>query len=107
MCGDSDKVNEKFLGPIITKGLITLRFRTNQLIDGNKARPADVKKEYWDDMVAGRATEAAQAKSAQMRSISKGKASPTAQMRAIERDVVSRLVSVTLHYCHLRSLIFI
>lgn len=101
VCGDSHKVSEKFFGPIITKGLITLRFRTNQLIDGRKPRPEDLKKEYWDDMVAQRASEGAQAKSAHMRSISKGRASTTAQMRSIEREVVSRLVSVIIYCCHL------
>jgi hypothetical protein len=98
VCGTSDKVSEKFFGPIITKGLITLRFRINQLIDGKKPRPEDVKKEYWDDMVADRATEGAQAKSAHMRSISKGKASTTLQLRAIEREVVSRLVRAVKFY---------
>lgn len=88
------------MGPIITKGLITSRFRINQLIDANKPRPEDIKKEYWDDMVATRATEAAQAKSTQMRSISKGKASTTAQMRAIEREVISRLVSAKMSLCY-------
>lgn len=49
-------------------------------------------------LVAMRATEAARVKSDHMRSISKGKGSTTAQMKAIEREVVSRLVSIPTSY---------
>ena len=54
---------------------------------------ADVYPEHWKTLVAMRATEAAQAKSKHMRSISKGKGSTIVQMKAIERVIVSRLVS--------------
>ena len=47
----------------------------------------------WDDLKDARGSEAAQRKSAQMRLISKGKGSTAAQMKAIEKEVVSRLVS--------------
>ena len=79
--------------PIITKVLINIRWRLNQLIDNNAAKPADVDAEHWKTLVAMRGTEAAQVKSDHMRTISKGKGSTTAQMKAIEREVVSRLVS--------------
>jgi hypothetical protein len=79
--------------PIITKVLINTRWRLNSIIDNNGSKPADVDPEHWKTLVAMRATEAAQVKSEHMRGISKGKGSTTAQMKAIEREVVSRLVS--------------
>lgn len=93
MCGQSDKVCEKWMRPIITKVLINTPWRLNSLIDNNGSKPADVDLEHWKTLVAMRATEAAQARSEHMRGISKGKGSTTAQMKAIEREVVSRLVS--------------
>jgi hypothetical protein len=92
MCGQCDKVCEKWMRPIITKVLINTRWRLNQLIDNNASKPADVDPEHWKTLIAMRTTEAAQVKSEHMRSISKGKGSTTAQMKAIEREVVSRLV---------------
>ena len=83
--------------PIITKVLINTRWRLNQLIDNNMGKPADVHSEHWNTLVAMRTTEASQAKSEHMRSISKGKGSTTAQLKAIEREVVSRLVSFRIH----------
>ena len=79
--------------PIITKVLINTRWRLNQLIDNNAGKPADVDPEHWKTLVGMRAMEVAQVKSEHMRAISKGKGSTTAQMKAIEREVVSRLVS--------------
>ena len=98
MCGESEKVCEKWMRPIITKVLINTRWRLNQLIDNNAGKPADVDPEHWKTLVAMRATEAAQVKSDHMRSISKGKGSTSAQMKAIEREVVSRLVSMPTAY---------
>jgi hypothetical protein len=98
MCGKCDKVCEKWMRPIITKVLINTRWRLNQLIDNHGGKPADVNPEHWKTLVAMRATEAAQVKSEHMRSISKGKGSTTAQMKAIEREVVSRLVSMPTTY---------
>ena len=95
MCGHCHKVCEKWMRPIITKVLINTRWRLNQLIDNNGYKPADVDAEHWT-LVAMRATEAAHMRSEHMRSISKGKGSTTAQMKAIEREVVSRLVRVQL-----------
>ena len=98
MCGQSDKVCEKWMRPIITKVLINTRWRLNQLIDNDAGKPGDVDPEHWKTLVAMRATEAAQVKSDHMRSISKGKGSTTDQMKAIEREVVSRLVSNLARY---------
>ena len=92
MCGQSDKVCEKWKRPIITKVLINTRWRLNQLMDNNASKPADVDPEHWKTLIAMRTTEAAQVKSEHMRSISKGKGSTTAQIKTIEREVVSRLV---------------
>ena len=99
MCGHCDKVCEKWMRPIITKVLINTRWRLNQLIDNNGSKPADVDAEHWKTLVAMRATEAAHMRSEHMRSISKGKGSTTAQMKSIEREVVSRLVRVQLCLC--------
>ena len=93
MCGASKRVSERYLGPIITKSLIVLRYKINCLIDSSASRPEDVSPTHWKELQAIRATEEAQEKSAQMRSISKGKGSVTVQMKAIEREAVSRLVS--------------
>ena len=93
MCRHCDKVCKKWMRPIITKVLINTRWRLNQLIDNNAGKPADVDPEHWKTLVAMRATEGAQVKSEHMRSISKGKGSTTAQMKAIEKEVVSQLVS--------------
>jgi hypothetical protein len=99
MCGHCNKVCEKWMRPIITKVLINTRWRLNQLIDNNAGKPADVDAEHWKTLVAMRATEAAHLKSEHMRSISKGKGSTTTQMKAIEREVVSRLVRLQLCLC--------
>ena len=96
MCGHCDKVCEKWMRPIITKVLINTRWRLNQLINNNGSKHADVDAEHWKTLVAMHATEAAHMRSEHMRSISKGKGSTTAQMKAIEREVVSRLVRVQL-----------
>jgi hypothetical protein len=93
MCGQSNKVCEKWMRPIITKVLINIRWRLNSLIDNNGSKPPDVDPEHWKTLVSMRATEAAQVRSEHMRGISKGKGSTTAQMKAIEREVMSRLVS--------------
>lgn len=94
MHGQSDKVCEKWMRPIISKVLINTRWRLNSLIDNNGSKPPDVDPEHWKILVAMRATEAAQVRSEHMRGISKGKGSTTAQMKAIEREVMSRLVSL-------------
>lgn len=94
MCGDAERLSEKYLQPIITKTLITTRFRINQLIDAKQKRPDDVHGPYWKKLVALRSTEAARQRSAHMRAISLSKVSTSAQLKAIERQVVSRLVSV-------------
>ena len=97
-CGHCDKVC-KWMRPIITKVLINTRWRLNQLIDNNAGKPLDVDAKHWKTLVAMRATDVAHAKSEHMHSILKGKRSTTTQMKAIEREVVSRLVSLQLCLC--------
>ena len=87
MCGHCDKVCEKWMRPIITKVLINTRRRLNQLIDNNAGKQVDLDLEHQKTLVAMRATEGAQVKPEHMHSISKGKGSTTAQMKAIEREL--------------------
>lgn len=42
MTGQSVRVSEKWISPIVTKILINTRWRLNGLIDGGKTRPAEV-----------------------------------------------------------------
>ena len=79
--------------PIIMKALIRLRWKLNKIIDTEGVMPSGMNPTVWEDLQAMRATEAAQQRSAHMRSISQGKGSSNQQMKAIERDVVARLVS--------------
>ena len=88
-----DKVCEKWMRPIITKVLINTRWRLNQLINNKAGKPIDVDPEHWKTLVAMRATEGVHVKSEHMRSILKGKCLTTSHMKAIEREVVSQLVS--------------
>jgi hypothetical protein len=77
----------------ISKSLRTYRFRLGQLIDTEQRKPEGFDQAQWDILVANRSSDAAMERSAHMRSISMGKGSVTAQMKGIEREVVSRLVS--------------
>lgn len=92
MLGQSYKVSEKWVGPIITKVLITTRWRLNTLVDAGQPKPADVTQEQWNILVRRRSTEDSQVMSEHMRSISQGKGSRTAQLKAIERDAIVKLV---------------
>ena len=73
--GSQKKINEKWFGPIITKVLITVRWRLNALIDAGSSKPPEVRNEHWNFLMANRATEESKKKSEQMRAISKGKGS--------------------------------
>ena len=100
MCGQSERVSKKWMQPYITKTLIHVCWKLNQLIDAGKGKPPGMEQEVWDELKEARGSEAAQQKSAHMHSISKGKGSLTAEAKAIEREVVSRLVSFKgLDYC--------
>jgi hypothetical protein len=90
--GKKKKINEKWVSPIITKVLITARWRLNNLIDLGAPKPAEVPDAQWNYLVTQRTTEKSKAKSEQMRAISKGKGSKGAQMKAIEKAALVKLV---------------
>jgi len=93
MTGQSVRVSEKWISPIVTKILINTRWRLNGLIDGGKTRPAEVTPEQWDTLVKNRGSPASRKMSEHMRNISKGKGSKLAMLSAIEKDAISKLVS--------------
>lgn len=92
--GDSARVSDKWLSPIVTKILINTRWRLNGLIDNGKARPAEVTPEQWGTLVQNRGSPASRKMSEHMRNISKGKGSKAQLLSAIEKDAISSLVSV-------------
>ena len=94
MCGESSKVCEKWMQPITTKVLINTHWRLNQFIDNNMSKPTNVHSHHWRTLVAMRTTKVLQAKYENMRSISKWKGSTTMHMKTIDREVVTRLVSL-------------
>lgn len=63
------------------------------MIDAGSPKPPEVKNEHWNFLMANRATEGSKAKSEKMRAISKGKGSKAAQMKAIEKAALIKLVS--------------
>ena len=91
--GEAKRVSEKWISKCATKALINERWRLNKKIDMGAPKPACLNPVYWKKLIEVRGTEAAQLKSQKMRDIAKGKGSSAAQMKAIEREVVSRLVS--------------
>lgn len=96
MLGQSFRLSEKWMGPIITKVLITARWRLNALIDAGQAKPSVVSEDQWNTLVRRRKTEDSQVMSEHMRAISQGKGSRTAQLKSIERDCIVKLVSYQL-----------
>ena len=62
------------------------------MIDAGSPKPPEVKNEHWNFLMANRATEGSKAKSEKMRAISKGKGSKAAQMKAIEKAALIKLV---------------
>lgn len=102
--GNKNKINEKWFGPIITKVLITMRWRLNNLIDAGCPKPPEVKDEQWNHLLSVRKTEDSKKKSEHMRSIAKGKGSKTAQLKAIEKQALVKLVRAM--YCFQQILSF-
>lgn len=90
--GSKKKINEKWIGPLVTKALITERWRLNGLIDLNSSKPAELSDALWNKLVIKRRSEAAKKKSEHMRSISKGRGSKAAQLKAIEKAALVKLV---------------
>lgn len=93
------------MGPIVTKILITARWRLNALIDVGQAKPADVSEEQWNTLVRRRNTEDSQIMSHHMRAISQEKGSRTTQLKSIERDCIVKLVSSQDFSCFPKNLL--
>lgn len=92
MRGESSKLSDRWVSPIITKILINTRWRLNGLIDAGKAKPPEVNDEQWQTLVRNRGSEASRKLSEHMRSISRGKGSKTAQLARLEKDALVKLV---------------
>jgi len=69
MLGQSYKLSEKWVGPLITKVLITMRWRLNALVDVGQLKPDDVTQEQWNTLVRRRSMEDSQVMSDHMRLI--------------------------------------
>ena len=91
--GSGKKIDEIWFQKIVTKVLINLRFRLGQLIDSKAPKPPEVSTECWNDLVKWRASESSKKKSAQMRSISRRRASKASQMQGLREAALVRLVS--------------
>ena len=91
--GSGQKIDEMWFQKIVTKVLINLRFRLGQLIDTKAPKPPEVSTECWNDLVKWRASEVSKKKSAQMRSISRRRASKASQMQGLREAALVRLVS--------------
>jgi hypothetical protein len=66
-----------------------------KMIDAGDGRPPEVDPDVWKALEAKRKTREAQEKSAKMSSISRGKCTKEAQMRAIEKTMIGELVKTT------------
>jgi hypothetical protein len=86
------KIDEMWFQKIVTKVLINLRFRLGRLIDTKAPKPPEVSTECWNDLVKWRASEVSKKKSAQMRSISRRRASKACQMQGLREAALVRLV---------------
>ena len=91
--GNGKKIDEMWFQKIVTKVLINLRFRLGQLIDSKAPKPPEVSNECWNDLVKWRDSELSKKKSAQMRSISRRRASKASQMQGLREAALVRLVS--------------
>lgn len=90
--GLKKKINKRWFKPLITKTLITVRWQLNHLIDLKSPKPPEVTNEQWNTLVSSRGTDAEKKKSEHMRSILKGKGSKAAQLKAIEKATIVKLV---------------
>jgi hypothetical protein len=91
--GNGKKIDETCFQKIVTKVLINHRFRLGRLIDNKASKPPEVSTKCWNDLVKWRASEVSKKRSAQMRSISRRKASKAAQMQGLQEAALVRLVS--------------
>jgi hypothetical protein len=101
--GNGKKIDEMWFQKIVTKVLINLRFRLGRLIDSGAPKPPEVSSECWNDLGKWRASELSKKKSAQMRSISRRRASKASQMQGLREAALVRLVSIPSHVVFLPS----
>ena len=95
--GNGKKIDEMWFQKIVTKVLINCRFRLGRLIDTKAPKPPEVTTECWNDLVKWRTSELSKKKSAQMRSISRRRASKASQMQGLREAALVRLVSMFSH----------
>jgi hypothetical protein len=98
--GVGQKIDEMWFQKIVTKVLINHRFRLGQLIDTKAPKPPEVSTECWNDLVKWRASEVSKKKSAQMRSISRRRASKACQMQGLREAALVRLVMQLFPSCN-------
>ena len=96
--GSSQKIDEMWFQKIVTKVLINLRFRLGRLIDTKAPKPPEVSTSCWNDLVKWRASEVSKKRSAQMRSISRRRASKASQMQGLREAACIRLVMLMLMF---------
>ena len=93
--GNGKKIDEMWFQKIVTRVLINIRFRLGRLIDNNAPKPPEVSTQCWNDLGKWRASELSKKKSAQMRSISRHRASKASQMQGLREAALVRLVSTS------------
>ena len=100
--GAARRIDEMWFQKIVTKTLINIRFRLNKLVDRKAPKPPELTFEQWNDLIAMRATDLAQKKSAKMRGISNRKLGKASQMHSLREEALVRLVrqsSCMLFHC--------
>ena len=104
--GNGKKIDKMWFQKIVTKVLINLRFRLRRLIDSKAPKPLEVSTECWNDLAKWRASEVSKKRSAQMRLISRRRASKASQMQGLREvalvSLVSTLPHVSFHIQHVR-----
>ena len=91
--GPARLIDKMWFQKIVTKILINIRYRLNQLIDQNTPKPPELVFEQWNDLIAMRATKLAKKKSAHMHGISNRKTAKASQLHSLHVEVLVRLVS--------------
>lgn len=100
--GAARRIDEMWFQKIIMKTLINIRFRLNKLVDRKAPKSPELTFEQWNDLIAMRATDLAQKKSAKMRGISNRKLGKASQMHSLREEALVRLVrqsSCMLFHC--------
>jgi len=88
MKGDSSKLTDRWVLPIITKTLINNRWHLNGLIDAGRVKPTDMNDKQWDTLVRNLGLQASQKLFEHMCAISKGNRLKVAHMACLEKDAL-------------------